>query len=775
MSTNDLSYILDSIYRLLQKNSDIAFPEYQFRRIGTGWEATAGEWNGSTAKGHVYHYDNTPFCLKNHKTGETISLWEYVQSTTGLSNKETLEELARRADFQLPELDAPVHEAIQKRERETVVLEQLIDFFRKQLFQEQGQAVLNYLLDTRKYSVEEIVAMELGFFPPKDQVMAFLSASNQEDLRTHPLLSTYGFGDAYQLVIPYRDPHNRLKGLIVRTVHPNIKPKYKFSSGTEKDSFFLLHRARGEKEIIVVEGFLDALAGFQRGIKGIVAIGGAAVSKNQIESAIAFGIERCTLALDNDAAGVEATERAIDSFQEKGIQTFVAEFDTQFKDPDELIREKGIQAFAESIHTALHAVTWKARHIVSTCKTNTARERELLIGKALDWHTSLPDSLPRHKGEFLHTIAAATGYTAEDLLQEYELLSRKKQIRDRESSYREFFRQGQRLLDEKKHEDVQELVHKGLLLPRLNTDGNILRPYTFGHLQQEIRTTPEGLGTGYESLDRLITIQPETITLIAGRPSHGKTTVLLNVFLNMVRKYPDRNFFYFSYEETRKQLALKLVNILGGHTISESQNLQQLEYYLRGNNTSVEQIHRATETFDNLTISERLFLLDDPLPVMELVRTIADIKRNYAVGAIFVDYIQKIKPSAKFGTRQLELQDISARILDAARSFSVPIILGAQLGRDTMRKEKVRLDNLREAGDLEQDANTVIGIYNPSMERAQDEGEIVKQRSVDLTLTVLKNRNGAVSDTIEMEFDRPILTIREKQQNRTLFNSRWSE
>lgn len=775
MQNNELSYVLDSLYTLLQKNSDRAFPEFQFRRIGNGWEATSGEWKGDKAKGHVYHYDNTPFCLKNHKTGEALSLWEYVQSDTGLSNKETLEELARRADFQLPELDGPVNEALQKREQRTTVLEQLLDFFKSQLFSEQGKAVLSYLIDTRKYTTGEVREMELGFFPAREQVEAFLATLDQQEQLSSLGLSTYGFGDTYQLVIPYRDPYGRLKGFIVRTIQPDIKPKYKFSSGTEKDSFFLLHRSRAEGELTLAEGFLDALVALQRGIKGIVAIGGASVSRNQIENAVYFGIKRFTLALDNDEAGQEATERAVDLLQEKGIQTFVAQFDQDYKDPDELIREKGVESFADSVHKAEKAAIWKAHRLLANHEHTTPREREILIEKALDWHSGLPAEAARHKMDFLRIIANATGYSTDDLLQEYEFLVRKKETREHEAAYRDFFQQGQHLLGQQKFEDVQDHVHKGLLLPRLHADGKLLRPYTFEHLQQEIRTTAEGLGTGYESLDEFITIQPETVTLIAGRPSHGKTTVLLNLFLNMVRKYPDRNFFYFSYEETRKQLALKLVNILSGHTISEKQNLKQLEYYLRGDNRTTEAIHKATDIFDNLTRSERLFLLDESLPVVELVRTIADIRRNYSVGAIFIDYIQKIKPGAKFGTRQLELQDISARILDAARMFSVPVILGAQLGRDMMRKEKVRLDNLREAGDLEQDANTVLGIYNPSMERAQNEGDIINERSVDLTLTVLKNRNGAVNETIEMEFDRPILTIREKPKGNSLFNNRWSE
>jgi replicative DNA helicase len=129
--------------------------------------------------------------------------------------------------------------------------------------------------------------------------------------------------------------------------------------------------------------------------------------------------------------------------------------------------------------------------------------------------------------------------------------------------------------------------------------------------------------------------------------------------------------------------------------------------------------------------------------------------------------IQKIKIKSKYATRQLELQKISAEILETAKSHNLPIILGAQLGRGMGKKEVLRLDNLREAGDIENDAKLVLGIWNQAKEEADSKEGFFKNRLVDLELVILKNRNGASNQSIFLEFDKPLSTLREKSKGLT--------
>lgn len=291
----------------------------------------------------------------------------------------------------------------------------------------------------------------------------------------------------------------------------------------------------------------------------------------------------------------------------------------------------------------------------------------------------------------------------------------------------------------------------------------IVHPYTINDIQEELLYTKEGLKTGYAELDEMVRIPNKAITLVAGRPSHGKTTFMLNLFLNLINQYPDHHFYFFSYEETRLQIAIKLINILSGWIFNESQNLIQLEGYIRSGCTYFGMVEEGKKIYQELVASGRLIIVGESYYIQELPSIISSLKSKAPLGAVFIDYIQKIKNKQKFGTRQLELADTSHIILETAKTSSIPIILGAQLGRDKENKNKVRLENLREAGDLEQDANLVLGLHNLAMEKAQDEQSQLTDRKVELKITPLKNRNGPVNKTVSLDFDRPILQIKSKK------------
>lgn len=318
----------------------------------------------------------------------------------------------------------------------------------------------------------------------------------------------------------------------------------------------------------------------------------------------------------------------------------------------------------------------------------------------------------------------------------------------------------------KKAMEWAEGLEKALSLDKTKEDVFQIKPYTVSDLRSDLSKIQEGLKTGYPSIDEILQIPQEAVTIIAGRPSHGKTTALLNFFVNMVKLYPEKEFYFFSYEETRSQILLKILNILSQDVISESSNISNLEGYLRGNYNSRSKITEASELLQKLTESSRLIVVDYPFYVEDLSRVISGLKaQGRNIGAIFIDYVQKIKIKQKLSTRQLELQKISEAVLESAKFNSLPIILGAQFGRATTKKEVLRLDNLREAGDIENDAKLVLGIWNEAKELSDTKDETLKSRKVDLEFSVLKNRNGSSNQSIILEFDRPLCTLNEKTKD----------
>ncbi|MCA9017597.1 MAG: hypothetical protein KDA77_19900, partial [Planctomycetaceae bacterium] len=109
-----------------------------------------------------------------------------------------------------------------------------------------------------------------------------------------------------------------------------------------------------------------------------------------------------------------------------------------------------------------------------------------------------------------------------------------------------------------------------------------------------------------------------------------------------------------------------------------------------------------------------------------------------------------------------EIQRTSGDLLNAGNRLEIPIIMGAQLGRPKTAdpRSAVSIDNMREAGDIEQDANLILGLHNPAMQKFQDLGEQIRNpEKIDLEVHILKNREGEVGAQVILNFNAPILKI----------------
>mgnify|MGYP000900045249 CR=1 FL=1 len=712
-------------------------------------------------------------CNRRDKCGLNQSLWDYVQGARGLDNRETLQELARLAGHELPALGPDALERIERARAQANAWETALEYFRHELEGDAGGPVREYLQSRRGYSVENIRGMEAGLFTSTKALAALFKSRGIDAADAGPVLeASENIGAGYPLIFPYRDPAGHIRGFILRAIKPSPGPKYLYTRGLKRTPFNL-DRARGKSTLIVVEGILDALAIRERaGLANVIALGDASLSDEKLEHALAAGAGAFILALDNDAAGADGTERALAVIRKHNARAYVLELPAGIKDPDDLIRERGPAAFVELTKSPISGARWIAGRILSRHDIGKDLGRDAAIEEAIAYEDGLAD--PIETADLMDAITGALGLEPETLEHRLTTYKEKRAREDRRRGYQELFTRGQALLKDGDLDGLREYVDEKAR--DLNARALVTLPaalYTMEQFERELAETPEGLKTGYESLDGLFSIPQEAITIVAGRPSHGKTTFLMNLALNMAGLYADRSFFFFSYEESKAVITAKLVNILGGTEIDAARNFQALEAYLKEQGRgrkSYPQIDAGRETLRGLMNSGRLWIIDAPLYVDELADALATFRERYKIGAVFIDYIQKIKARGKYPTRQVEIQKISERILEAAKGLSIPVILGAQLGRDKERADKVRLDNLRESGDIEQDANLVLGLHNPAMEKAQA-GEIAELTDrVDLTLTVLKNRNGRVNVEQALTFNRPLLRIEESQKAAASFS-----
>ena len=566
---------------------------------------------------------------------------------------------------------------------------------------------------------------------------------------------------AHKLVIAYRDPAGRIKGFIVRATD-GTERKYLYTQGLKRDAPFNLDRAGGHSELIVVEGILDALAVRERaGLGNVIALGDTSLSETKLEQVLKYGAKTFTLALDNDKAGADGTERALELLRKRDLRAHVLTLPGGTKDPDEFIKANGPEAFVELSRNPQSGARWKAGRILARYDVGTDKGRDLALEEAIAYEDGLAD--PIESKDLMDEITRGLGLSLELLEHRLRTYKEKRARAELRNGYQELFTKGPELLEAGDLDELREYTGEKTRELQAKAVTKTAGPYTLDLLEADIAQTRPGLKTGYKSLDELFLIPPEAITIIGARPSHGKTTLLMNLLLNMARTYTDQSFFFFSYEESRKQIGVKLLNILSGETIDRTRNVQALEDYLRAKRTDRTKVEEGKAELRELTEAKRLWIIDEPLYVDELADALAYYRERYNIGAVFIDYIQKIKIRGRYPTRQVELQRISERILETAKGLSMPIVLGAQLGRDPLHKDKVRLDNLRESGDIEQDANLVLGLLNPAMEKAQDEGGGYMGDEVELTLTVLKNRNGLVNEERLLTFNRPLLTIKDSR------------
>jgi len=723
------------------------------------------------SKREAYVYKNNFLfigCSRKNECGKSTSIWNYLQEKDNLSQQETFGKLAELAGHSLPELHNHITEEMSNFYKKANMLEEANNLFKGYIKEEKNKGVLNYLTNTRGYNEEEITSMELGLFPKGNKLETDLKAKGFiiPEMEEAGLLSK-GLGTDYQLTIPYRNPSGHIKGFIIRTILSEEDrkakdiPKYKNTKGTEFDSLFNLNKASGLKDLIVCEGPLDSLIATEKGIKGVVSTCTNQITGRQIEDTIKRGIKSLTLFMDSDTAGQKGTERTIHKLVQTNLNVYVVSLSSEYKDPDELLRTKGKEIFEESLSHVESAYKWIGESYIRKRDTTKDIERDKTIEEALAFHETISD--PLNAKDFLDVIKEGTDIP-EAVLSELALTYNEKKARTKQlQGYKDFAFEFQSLVEEGNSEQIKELIDDRIPKLRSMASAKPKAPYSFDELLSDIRGTREGLKTGFEELDKKITIPQEAITIVAGRPSHGKTTLLLNLLLNMANIYEDRTFLFFSYEESKRQIGLKLINILAEEIIDEAQNLKQIENYLRGPSTSRNNIEIAKKEFKELAEDKRIWIIDESYFIEDLIDALAYFNERYSIGAVFIDYIQKIKIKNSFATRQLEIQRISELILEASKSLSLPIILGAQLGRDKEHANKVRLDNLRESGDIEQDANLVIGLHNDAMEKAQDREEPLTISEVDIILSILKNRNGMVNESIVLTFNRPTLKISDKE------------
>jgi replicative DNA helicase len=242
------------------------------------------------------------------------------------------------------------------------------------------------------------------------------------------------------------------------------------------------------------------------------------------------------------------------------------------------------------------------------------------------------------------------------------------------------------------------------------------------------RTGTVGLSTGLAGLDEYLDgLKPEEVTILAARPSMGKTQVAINV-LEWVTMHLQVPALFISLEMGRADIAERFLSSRSG---VPSRRLRD------PNRMTSEEMARLGETYSDLRQAP-LWIDDSPTrSALAITATARRYKSRHGVGLVVIDYLQLIEPEEARDTRQEQVAKISRRLKNLARILKVPVVSLCQLNRAVEDRDKrtPRLSDLRDSGALEQDADNVLLLHRPEYYKPGD-------RPGEADLIVAKNRNG---------------------------------
>ena len=262
-----------------------------------------------------------------------------------------------------------------------------------------------------------------------------------------------------------------------------------------------------------------------------------------------------------------------------------------------------------------------------------------------------------------------------------------------------------------------------------------------------------GISSGFSGIDaKLSGLNKSDLILLAARPGMGKTSLALNIALN-VGKDSGKTVAMFSLEMSKEQLALRL---LSSEALVESNRL------LTGDLRESDWIKVAQAAS---VLSQADIRLDDN-PLLTVSDMNAKCRRIDNLGLVVIDYLQ-LMSSAGGGknsseSRQQAVSEISRMLKIMAKELQVPVLCLSQLSRANEKRDDKRpmLSDLRESGAIEQDADIVLFIFREDYYSPDSDKRNIAE------LIVAKNRHGETGkvelkwmpefttfDTLEKRFD----------------------
>jgi replicative DNA helicase len=251
-----------------------------------------------------------------------------------------------------------------------------------------------------------------------------------------------------------------------------------------------------------------------------------------------------------------------------------------------------------------------------------------------------------------------------------------------------------------------------------------------------------GLATHFDEFDRMTSgLQKSELTIIAARPSMGKTAWAINIAQNAAVR-GDAVVAVFSLEMSKESL---LRRMLASEALVDSQKIQK--GYL-----SRDDQEKLTSALERL-VEAKMFIDDTPAISLTEMRAKARRLRQMTgrLDLIVIDYLQLMSGGAgapggkRFENRTQEVSHVSRGLKALAKELAVPVIALSQLSRSSEQRggdKKPMLSDLRESGSIEQDADVVAFIHRESYYNKDENGQPDPDTEGKAEIIIAKQRNG---------------------------------
>lgn len=776
--------ILDTLYPLVADNLDKVFPEMGFTKYQGVWVSNKGLFGRvpqNPNRKKSFSNPNKGFAILE-QGGEQLSYIDYwliqnghQKGDKGDAFREALKALCEAVGLRLEVDKKALERAKAERERQ-LSLEDINNKMRNALFNEaEAKPVLSYLKEVRGYAdetdidgnaVNVVVEMGLGFVTPL--LLQELKVAMGEQWNEN--IDTMGIGSKYLLSVPCRN-EGKIVGYNFRAIDKEASPKYvnSFKSGEKSKYLFGLsplsvHKA-DYKNLTIVEGEIDALHATILGLSNIVAMGGKYVPIKALEAAKRKGFENVTILLDTDkekdtpqaeAEYQQERERTIKNFlehaKEVGLQGYVAELPTETDeqgkrvktDVDTFLLSHPVTELKDIIDKALTGAKYLYSCVIKRYEGVTLYDKTLKALKTevidvIRWSDNVEDK-NYIKAAFADSITFDTGeqiITEKDIQDRVDELNREEAEATKTKKLGEALKQASTMSTDEALSFIEDTLKslnkvdaKEKFSSLLNDDIEAI----FDGYKQKPKTIKTGfqLGTGKDAYR--FSLPSGAITIVAAPTNHGKSKMLQSLALDTAENGEEGTVLYLTYEENKQNVVKQLLNAYADIEITKETahfgNIQTITEYLYNGSTqyikaeALRPFEAKVAKFKQLYKSGKIKVVK---PEDNYLGTLSKFLR-YAVKelnlkAIFVDYVQELYlEDNRVKARADELKEIMVEIDLIAQEADLPIILAAQLRRETGSPVTMANQDISDSGWIERKASEILLLWS-NKERCKNDKE----------------------------------------------------